>query len=121
MAKRILKPRPPAKGRTAHMVHVWIERKKLKYSAHCVHANFGDTITWTLMRRGAPFAIIVKSFESPLEWNYAVSRGRETTISATVRRDAKPGYYPYAVCVADDGGLIVDDPEIIVPPPRGGR
>jgi len=121
MAARIEKRKPRKKGRPVHAVQVWIERKKLRYNKHCVHANFGDLITWTLMRRGAPFAIIVKSLESPLEWNYAVSRRRQTTISARVKMDAKPGYYPYAVCVADSGGLIVDDPEIIVPPPRGGR
>jgi hypothetical protein len=101
-----------------HNVNVKIsERKKIEYDTHCVHAWRGDTITWKL-DKPRPFAIVIKAFDSPLEWSFAVvSRGKRALVG-TVRADAAPGFYSYGVCVVEGGELLVDDPEIIVRPPR---
>ncbi|MBE3109537.1 MAG: hypothetical protein IMZ54_04900 [Acidobacteria bacterium] len=102
-----------------HTVNVKIsERKKIEYDKHCVHVCGGDTITWKL-DKVRPFAIVVKAVNSPLDWGSAVLFKRNKTIVGRVREDAKPGYYPYALCAVDGGELLLDDPEIIVRRPDG--
>jgi len=103
-----------------HDVTITISRKKFQYDQHCVHVERGDKITWKLTN-AAPFAVIVKEFVSPLDWSFEVLGPRRKTIAGVVRNDAKPGFHPYSVCVLDGGDLLVDDPEIIVKPPKGGK
>jgi hypothetical protein len=93
-----------------HNVKISVERKRLKYDRLCVEVEKGDTITWKVdvkskkekEKEAMPFAIIVKSFISPLVWGAAVS-----------------GFYHYGTCLWDGKDLLVDDPEIIVKPPKG--
>ena len=105
---------------TVHNVTVTVRPDKtITYNRHCVHARRGDTITWEI-DGGRAFAVIVKAFESPLDEGFKVSE-RGEAISMTVLPDAKPGFYPYSLCIVDGHGLLVDDPEIIIPTPKGGR
>jgi plastocyanin len=103
-----------------HNVKISVERKKLKYDKYCVEVEKGDTITWKLDKKEAtPFAIMVKAFISPLVWGSAVSESGKKTLVGIVRDDAEPGFYHYGACVWDGAQLIVDDPDIIVKPPKG--
>jgi plastocyanin len=103
-----------------HTVTIEIVKKKLNYDKHCLHVDQGDEIAWKV-KDAPPFAVIVKAFVSPLDWSYAVKGKDRKSIVGTVRSDAEPGFYPYGVCVIDGPDLIVDDPEIIVKPPKGGK
>ncbi|HOW86237.1 MAG TPA: hypothetical protein P5119_09600 [Candidatus Aminicenantes bacterium] len=119
----IRKPRragPPRKLRTEHTVKVSVKGRKIEYDRHCVHVQRGDTIVWHLDRPW-PFAVIVKAVESPLDWTARVAPRGARALAARVRADAAPGFYPYAFCVSAGEALLVDDPEIIVRPPAGGR
>jgi plastocyanin len=112
-----------------HNVKISVERKRLKYDRLCVEVEKGDTITWKVdvkskkekEKEAMPFAIIVKSFISPLVWGAAVSESGKKTLVGTVRDDAEPGFYHYGTCLWDGKDLLVDDPEIIVRPPKGGK
>jgi plastocyanin len=103
-----------------HLVTVRLNKKKFEYNTHCVHVCPGDTITWRF-RTEIPFALMVKDFISPLDWSSAVLPKGETTIVGKVLEDAEYGFYPYGVCAYDGGELLLDDPEIIVKPPKGGK
>ncbi|HPW17789.1 MAG TPA: hypothetical protein PLP83_05355 [Candidatus Aminicenantes bacterium] len=103
-----------------HTVTIEIDGKKLSYDKHCVHVDQGDEITWRV-KDARPFAVIVKAFVSPLDWGHAVKEKDRKGVVGTVRADAAPGFYPYGVCIGDGSGLIVDDPEIIVKPPKDRR
>jgi plastocyanin len=105
-----------------HNVTISVGRKKLTYDKYCVEVDQGDTITWKLDKKEAtPFAIMVKTFISPLLWGSAVSESGKKTLIGTVRADAEPGRYHYGGCVWDGKNLVVDDPDIIVKPPKGGK
>lgn len=105
-----------------HNVKIWIYRKKLKYDKYCVEVDQGDTITWKMDSADVlPFAIMVKESVSPLVWSTAVSPAGKNVLVGTVRADAEPGHYYYGACVWDGKGLIVDDPDIIVKPPKDGK
>jgi hypothetical protein len=105
-----------------HNVKISIVRKKLKYDKYCVEAERGDTITWKLdVDEAMPFSIMIKTFISPLAWGSAVSESGKKTLVGCVRDDAEPGYYHYGACVWDGKNLLVDDPDIIVKPPKGGK
>jgi len=109
-------------GIITHTVRVTVGADTLTYDPCCVHANPGERITWEIGDHHG-LAVIIKAFEGPLEARTLSARMGEPSITATVRRDAKPGFYPYALVAATRGALLVADPEIIVPPPdgRGGR
>ena len=103
-----------------HNIKISVVRKRLKYDRPSVDVERGDTITWRLdVTEAAPFAIMVKSFISPLAWSYAVAEKGKKALVGTVRADAEPGFYHYGACVWDGKDLLVDDPEIIVKPPKG--
>jgi plastocyanin len=105
-----------------HNVKLSIERKKLKYDKYCVEVERGDTITWKMDAGEAiPFVIMVKACISPLVWSFAVSEKDKKALVGTVRSDAEPGHYRYGACAWDGKNLIVDDPDIIVKPPKGGK
>jgi plastocyanin len=97
-----------------HLVNVRIEGKKFLYSKdkECLCVHGGDTITWKL-RNKFPYGIIIKALVSPLDWSYKVT-GAGMEITATVRRNAAPGLYAYAIGTFDGAELLVDDPDIIV-------
>jgi len=102
-----------------HLVTVRIEDKKFKYSKNkeCLCVNGGDTIMWKL-RNKFPYGIVIKALVSPLNWSYKVT-GAGMEITATVRRNAAPGLYAYAIGTFDGQDLLFDDPEIIVRRPDG--
>jgi hypothetical protein len=102
-----------------HQVKVKISAtKKFGYNKHCIHACAGDTIEWVVDKQ-PPFAIIIKAFVSPLDWDSAVLRRGELMIVGRVREDAEPGFYPYGLCAFDGTDLLLDDPEIIIRRPDG--
>jgi len=103
-----------------HVIGVRIEKKKFLFGAkECLCVQRGDTIKWTL-RRKLPFSVVVKALVSPLNWSCkAVAGGQE--IIATVKRDAAPGLYTYAFSAFDGEDLLIEDPEIIIRPPREGK
>ena len=112
-----IKPKIKERPIVEHTVNVTITKeKKFEYDKHCVHVCGGHKITWKLIKRNKelPFAIVIKAFVSPLDWGSAVASKGRMTIVGNVREDAKPGFYPYAVCAVDGGELLLDDPEIIV-------
>lgn len=107
------KPAPPR-----HEVVVAVAAGKITVTPCCVHVYPGDTIVWRSDGR-RPVAVIIEAFEGPLNWHHKTAPVRGTQITATVRRAAKPGFYPYAVVVPEGTDLLVEDPEIIVRPPDG--
>lgn len=119
MAKPPVEPIPFVKPKV-HDVTVSIAAGKITLTPCCIHAGRGDVIRWHVDRH-RPHAVIVKSWAAPLNWDYFTLRRGGETIEAVVAPDAKPGYYPYAVVAPDGDALLVADPEIIIPPPRGGR
>jgi len=102
-----------------HRVEVNVDADgRLVCTPCCVHAAPGDRITW--VPEGArPLAVIIKAFEGPLESREMTAGAHGTPIETSVRLDAKPGFYPYAAVMPGGDGLLVADPEIIVPPPDG--
>jgi|WetSurMetagenome_2_1015567.scaffolds.fasta_scaffold1226290_1 hypothetical protein len=112
---------PPPHLPDDHVVVVRVEPGGiLRYDKCCVHAMPGDTISWHLDGARA-WSVIVKAFEGPLGWGHWVAAKGERSIRAIVRPDAKPGFYPYTLVAVDGERLLVADPEIIIPPPHGGR
>lgn len=118
-ARRRTKQRPKK-----HTVNVTVRGKKVSYDLYSVVASRGEMIEWKL-DKVRPFGIVVKDPESPLSWPvrrvHRVAAKGHRTLLAMVKSDALPGFYPYALCVWVDGTLVIDDPEIIIPPPKGGR
>lgn len=103
-----------------HAVKVSVVGRTIVYDKPCLIAYRGDTIAWTL-EGGLPFAVVVKALHTPLAWaSHAAPKGGKP-LEVKVRKDAVPGVYPYAFCVCVRDTLVVDDPEIIIPPPKGGR
>ncbi|GEM_PF-2060106 len=101
-------------------VKILVKDGTVKCDPFTIGVNGGDTIVWELKgKESRPLSIIVKCFVSPLSWGYKVKKGR--VIRVAVRRNAVRGIYPYAVCVCDGDDLLVADPEIIVPKPKGGK
>jgi plastocyanin len=97
-----------------HLVTVRIEDKKFLYrkNKECLCVYGGDTITWKL-RNKFPYGIVIKALVSPLNWSYRVT-GAGMEITATVRKNAAPGLYPYAISTFDGTDMLLDDPEIII-------
>ena len=119
MDKPPREPRPPVKP-TVHDVTVSIAAGTITITPCCIHAGRGDVIRWRV-DRSRPYAVIIKAWAGPLNWDYFALRRGGDTIQAVVAPDAKPGFYPYALVAPDGDALLVADPEIIIPPPRGGR
>jgi hypothetical protein len=92
------------------------------YSQRSVGAYRGDRIIWKVKKKdqNVPFAVIIKASVTPLEKNSYQLLPGANKIEGIVRDDAEPGSYPYAVCVVDGTNLLMDDPEIIIRPPKGG-
>lgn len=113
-------PRPPRRPHRMHKVRVGVQRGRLVCEPGSVYADRGDKIVWSF-EPSRTYCVIVKAFAGPLNWDYfVVSKGRGW-IEAVVSRDAKDGYYPYALVAVEGERLLVVDPDIIIPPPRGGR
>jgi plastocyanin len=95
-------------------------RKQIIYDADHIVVNPGDVIEWT-PEKDFPICVVVKAECSPLDAPYYTSEGGRP-IRAAVRRDAKYGYYPYALISFNGERIVVEDPDIIVVPPgqRGG-
>lgn len=108
-----------------YRVDVCYERKKFKYGEHdekkSLHVLPGDTIKWTLKdKEASPFSIVIKALVSPLDWSSKSAAGGDEIVGI-VQPGADPGLYPYAFSAFIKDQLLVDDPEIIIPPPKGGR
>ncbi|HEX4274723.1 MAG TPA: hypothetical protein VHZ74_05180 [Bryobacteraceae bacterium] len=79
-------------------------------NAATIHVRHGDRIKWNCDHGN--YTVLFKG-ESP--FGQAAVHGFKKMETTTSVITAKPGRYTYAVTVAlEDGGLIVDDPEIIV-------
>lgn len=122
MAKRPVKPGPRKKAgpRPRADVVVGVKLGRIACEPSCLYVNRGDKIVWRF-DPGHAYAVIIKVFAGPLDWDFAVVRRGAGRLRAAVARDAKPGFYPYAVVAEVEGRLLVADPEIIIPPPRGGH
>lgn len=107
------------KGAT-HTVTIKVEAGKITCVPCCVHVDRGDKIKWEVFGRG-PVAIIIKEFVPPLCEGVMFCQAGKGTIEATVVFNASSGFHPYSVVAYDGRGLLVNDPEIIVKPPKGGR
>lgn len=105
-------------------VNVRYERRKFKYGDNdekkSLHVVPGDTIKWTFKDPAAPFSVVIKALVSLLDWSSMTAAGGDEIVGV-VRLDAAPGLYPYAFSAVCGGQLLVDDPDIILPPPKGGR
>jgi plastocyanin len=101
---------------TEHKVYVRVKERKLEYNRECLCVFPGDTIKWKLSKK-CPFGIVIKALASPLDWCHKTSVTGEE-ITAKVLKDAAPGLYPYAFGAFIGTELLIDDPEIIVRPPR---
>lgn len=102
-----------------HKVKATVVGRKITYDKPAIIASRGEIIEWTL-DGGLPFAVVVKAPCSPLAWA-AHAAPKNKPLEVRVRKDAVPGVYPYAFCVCVRDTLVVDDPDIIIPPPKGGR
>lgn len=113
-------PKKKEKKLARHIVRVGFQKGELTLNPYHVQAQRGETIAWVLNKgRVAPFAVVMPTFAPPLGWCCRSKKGN--VIKAKVRENAVPGIYPYAVCLCDGDKLLVVDPDIIVPPPKGGR
>jgi hypothetical protein len=119
MARTPDKAPPPVRPPT-HDVTVVVAAGKIAVTPCCIHAGRGDLIRWHVDGR-RPFAAIVKAWDGPLNWDFFTLDRGGTVIEAVIAPDAKPGFYPYALVAPDGDGLLVADPEIIIPVPKGGR
>ncbi len=103
-----------------YKVNVRYERKKFRYGDHdekkSLHVFPGDTIKWTFEDGAAPFSVVIKALVSPLEWSSKSGAGKDGIVGV-VQAGAAPGLYLYAFSAVINDQLLVDDPEIIVPPP----
>jgi len=101
---------------TLHTVGIQINGNGFLYRtpenmiADTIRVRHGDHVKWNCHQGN--YTVLFKG-ESPFaEVGIHAFKGADTSISMVV---GKPGSYKYAVTVAlPDGGLIVDDPEIIV-------
>ena len=98
-----------------HRVNININGNGFLYSRHdgqnaaTIVVRKGDHVMWrcdhgnfsVLFKKNSPFADVA----------FHGRRGNESVTATVV---GEPGSYHYAVTVALDSGLIVDDPEIIV-------
>jgi plastocyanin len=100
-----------------HVIRVGVREKAFKYNKECFCVDPGDTIIWKFHPK-LPFGIVIKALISPLNWSHRAS-GPGKDIVANVRKGAAPGLYRYAVGTFDGQELLIDDPEIIVKPPKG--
>ncbi len=104
------------KGSAAkHRVEIQIKGKDFAYAgrdgqnAATIHVRRGDHVTWlcahgnysVLFKQNSPFADVAV-------------HGRRGDESVSANVVGTPGSYHYGVTVALDGGLVVDDPEIII-------
>jgi hypothetical protein len=111
-----------------HVVTVNFKGAGFEFKERCVCACPGDAIKWVFNGRrddsggdyaGTPFVVIIKDFLSPLNWSFKKSPKGSDFITGKVRRDAEYGCYSYAFCALKGSALLVDDPEIIIKPPKG--
>jgi len=104
-----------------HHITVRIEGKTLKFGKdkECLCVRRGDRIIWKL-RNKAPFSVVVKSLVSPVTGCSKAARPGQA-ITAEVKMDAVPGLYAYAFSAFDGEEMLIEDPEIIIRPPKGGR
>ena len=102
-----------------HVVKVQIKDRKFIYTGHmeCLCVYPGDTIKWVL-RNKLPYFVIIKALVSPLDISCKIT-GAGEEIKAKVYKGAAPGIYAYAIGTHDEKGLLIDDPEIIIKPPKG--
>ena len=97
--------------------------RRLKCTPAQVRVKPGERIVWAV-KKNYPFGVMVKSPFTPLDRHFYLSGLRPSSpkvIKARVLSGAPPGHYPYGVGVFDGKKLLVDDPEIIVKRPGGGR
>ncbi len=105
-------------GPKRHTVKVTVKGRTISYDKPQIVAKRGETIEWVINDE-IPFAVVVRARHSPLAWACRVAPRGGKPLEVKVREDAMPGVYPYAFCVCVRDTLVVDDPEIIIPPPRG--
>ena len=114
-----MEEKPTAKaGPKKHTVTVKVAGRTISYDKPKICAERGDTIEWVINDE-IPFAVVVRARHSPLAWACHVAPKGGKPLEVRVREDAMPGVYPYAFCVCVRDTLVVDDPEIIIPLPRG--
>ncbi|MGZ5454695.1 MAG: hypothetical protein ACXWHJ_10750 [Candidatus Aminicenantales bacterium] len=105
-------------GPKKHTVEVKVVGRTISYNKPQIRAERGDTIEWVINDE-IQFAVVVRARHSPLAWACHVAPRGGKPLEVKVRQDAMPGVYPYALCVCVRDTLVIDDPEIIIPLPRG--
>ena len=104
-----------------HVVKVKIKDGQFTYTGHkeCFCVYPGDTIRWIFQHK-LPYFIIIKALVSPFSISCEIAEaGKET--EARIYKGAVPGIYAYAIGTFDGTRLLIDDPEIIIKPPKDGK
>jgi plastocyanin len=102
-------------GPSRHHVHIHINGGGFMYArpdgqnAATIVVRKGDHVTWRCDHGN--YSVLFKNHSPFADVAFHGRRGNETVTALVV---GEAGSYHYAVTVALDSGLIVDDPEIIV-------
>jgi hypothetical protein len=100
-----------------HVIKVNVKDGEFDYNGReylCV--NPGDAVIWEYPGRGGQFAVQF-GFESPFAVHGFQTRPRGSRIAAEIS-NRHPGIYKYSIAVYDGHRLHLDDPVIIIKPPK---
>lgn len=98
------------------------KEKKLVCEPQKVKVYPNDIIVWEWAEgRDCPFGIVIISPFTPLSEHFFVTElrpGSEKKIEAKILQRAPAGHFPYLAAAYINGEILVEDPEIIVRPPK---
>ena len=102
---------------TKHVIKVTVKDGEFDYDGKtCVCVEPGDAVIWEYPGRGGQFAVQF-GFESPFAFHGFKTRPSGTNIAAEIE-EKRPGLYKYSIAVYDGSRLWLDDPVIIIIPPK---
>ena len=103
-----------------HVVKVQIKDGEFIYTGHmeCLCVYPGDTIKWVL-RNKLPYFVIIKALVSPLDISCKITGAGEETQSQGAIRAPLRGSTHTRSAPTTGRTLLIDDPEIIIRPPKG--
>ena len=120
-AKKVGKGRKVRPLKPVRHARISFKRGRLVCSPPTIRADRGDTIAWTISRN-YPFGIFIKSSITPLghhAYLTSLKPNAKKVILAQVSPFAPSGCYPYAIGAYDGKKVLILDPDIIVPKPKG--